>query len=310
MVRAMADMSVAGLCLALFLAGASHAQMPVPEPADAPPQPGAIPLRPQDPDSGVRERWVKFLGRDYGVRNVTRPTLTPFLPSPGHDAHVGVIVAPGGAFMLLAWDHEGTRVAQALAQRGITAFVLKYRLNRTPDDEAGFQQFAKARMDEVERLVPLHQMPDISEPRATEDALTAVKYVRDHAAQFGVDARRVGIMGFSAGAMTALNAALSPDAAARPNFIAPIYPPMVTVKVPSDAPPMFVAMALDDELFGQQGLGLVEAWHRAGRPVELHAYERGGHGFGLGKPGTSTTLLLDELFAWLRTRGIVAPGVP
>lgn len=282
-----------------------QAQMPVPVPSAAPPQPNAIPLRPQDPDSGVPERWVTFFGKDYAVRNVTRPTLTPFLPRVGTSRHVGVIVAPGGAFMLLAWDHEGTKVAKALAQRGITAFLLKYRLNQTPDDEAGFQRFSKERMDEVFRLIPENRMPDIKEPRATEDALTAIKYVRDHAGQYGVDPHRVGMIGFSAGAMTALQAAVAPDAAARPDFIAPIYPPMLAMQVPPDAPPMFVAMALDDELFGKQGLGLVESWHKAGLPVELHAYERGGHGFSLGKPGTTTTLMLDEFFAWLTARGVL-----
>jgi len=295
----------------MFAAGAllagtvARAQMPVPVPAEAPPQPGAILLRPQDPDSHVQERWVKFLGKDYAVRNVTRPTLTPFLPPPGHGKQVGVIVAPGGAFMLLAWDHEGTQVAKALAKRGIAAFVLKYRLNPTPDDEPGFGLFAKQRMDEITRLIPEHRMPDIEEPRATEDALAALRYVHDHAAKFGVDPKRVGMMGFSAGAMTTLKAGLSADATARPAFIAPIYPPMLAVEVPKDAPPMFVAMALDDELFGQQGFGLIESWHRAGRPVELHAYERGGHGFGLGKPGTTSTLMLDEFMAWLDARDLL-----
>jgi acetyl esterase/lipase len=113
------------------------------------------------------------------------------------------------------------------------------------------------------------------------------------------------MMGFSAGAMTTLNAALAPNAADRPAFIAPIYGPMLSVTVPPDAPPMFTALALDDELFGHQGLGLVESWHRAGRPVELHAYERGGHGFALGKSGTTSTLLLDEFTAWLTSREII-----
>jgi acetyl esterase/lipase len=107
------------------------------------------------------------------------------------------------------------------------------------------------------------------------------------------------------GAMTTLNAALAPDTADRPAFIAPVYGPMLPVTVPRDAPPMFVALALDDEFFGQQGFGLIESWHRAGRPVELHAYERGHHGFALGAPGTTTTLLLDEFTTWLQSRDII-----
>ena len=107
-------------------------------------------------------------------------------------------------------------------------------------------------------------------------------------------------MGFSAGAMTTLNAGLAPAAADRPAFIAPIYPPITAREVPADAPPMFVALALDDELFGRQGFGLVEAWHGAKRPVEFHAYESGGHGFGLGN--------LAWLMAVLIGTGIAALG--
>ena len=79
---------------------------------------------------------MKFAGRDLAVRNVTRPTITPVLPDPAKATGAAVVVAPGGAFMLLAMDHEGWAVAHALADRGIAAFVLKYRLNPTPADEA------------------------------------------------------------------------------------------------------------------------------------------------------------------------------
>jgi acetyl esterase/lipase len=149
--------------------------------------------------------------------------------------------------------------------------------------------------------------PDIADPRATEDALAAVAFVRANAKRWGVDPSRVGMMGFSAGAITSINAALAATAAARPAFIAPIYPPMRPLTVAADAPPMFTAIAIDVELFGEQGFGLVESWHHAKRPVELHAYEKGGHGFGLGRPGTTTQLMLDEFIAWLESRGIAPP---
>jgi acetyl esterase/lipase len=153
-------------------------------------------------------------------------------------------------------------------------------------------------------------VPAISEPRATEDALRALKLVRSSAARWHVDPARVGMIGFSAGAMTSLNAALAPNAADRPAFVGYIYGPMVAVDVPADAPPMFAAFALDDPLFGSAGFGLVEAWHRANRPVELHAYEQGDHGFGLGKPGTTTTLMLDEFLAWLQSRHLIKTASP
>jgi acetyl esterase/lipase len=144
----------------------------------------------------------------------------------------------------------------------------------------------------------------------SEDALAALKLVRSRAKEWGIDPSRIGMMGFSAGAMTTLNAGLAKDAADRPAFIAPIYGPMLPLDVPADAPPMFSAFALDDELFSGQGFGLIERWHAAGRPVELHAYERGGHGFGLGRPGTSSSLMLEEFITWLQSRGTVPSSRP
>ena len=81
---------------------------------------------------------------------------------------------------------------------------------------------------------------------------------------------------------------------------------MVAVTVPAHAPPLFTALALDDPLFGGQGFGVVDSWRKAGRAVEVHGYERGGHGFGVGKPGTSTTMLLPEFLAWMQSRGLLA----
>ena len=288
-------------------AGPPAAGPPPAVPSAAPEEPGAIALYPDSPATAPTEQWVRF-GTDYAVRNVTRPTLTPFLPKPGRANGAAVIVAPGGGFMLLAMDLEGWSVARALAERGVTAFVLKYRLNETPADQKEFDAFAGARFAEFMRLAPLGQMADVKEPRATEDALAAIKFVRANAKRWGVDPARLGMMGFSAGAMTALNASLAPNAADRPAYVALVYPPMKPVAVPADAPPMFAAFAIDDELFGQQGFALIESWHKAKRPVELHAYERGGHGFGQGRQGTTSMLMLDEFMAWLQMQG-TAPWV-
>ena len=290
---------------ALAVSSLAGAQAPPVVRVAAPAQPDSIALVPDAGPAPRAEIWVKFGGRDYAIRNVTRPTLTPFLPKHGTANGSAVIVAPGGAFMILAIEHEGWKVARTLADRGITAFVLKYRLDETPEDEAKFGKFAAERMGRATNLGPNTPVPRFGEGPAMEDALTALRYVRANAKRWGIDPARVGMMGFSAGAMTTLNAGLAPVAADRPAFIAPIYPPMTAREVPADAPPMFVALALDDELFGRQGFGLVEAWHGAKRPVEFHAYEGGGHGFGLGKPGTTSTLLIDEFVAWLGARGVV-----
>lgn len=275
-----------------------------PVPAAAPPEPNALPLYPDQKPANLHESWTRF-GDDYIVRNVTQPTLTPFLPAPGKATGAAVILAPGGAFMTLSMSHEGWKVAQKLADRGIAAFVLKYRVNETPADEKAFAAFASERMQQVLSAPPAGPLPDIKEPRATEDALAALRYVRQNAAKWNVDPHRVGMMGFSAGAMTTMNAVLEGSSTDRPAFIGYIYGPMLPVTVPPDAPPMFAAIAMDDELFSQQGFGVIESWRKAGRPVEFHAYERGNHGFGAGWPGTTTVLLIDEFVAWLNDRGLL-----
>ena len=113
------------------------------------------------------------------------------------------------------------------------------------------------------------------------------------------------MIGFSAGAMATMATALAkPDM--HLGFIAPIYGSMEPVTVPADAPPMFAALAANDPLFAGKGLGLIESWQRAGRPVELHLYQAGGHGFGLGKAGTTSTGWFDSFVRWLDANGLLA----
>jgi acetyl esterase/lipase len=280
------------------------------KPIAAPAEPGAIPLyaaiEPGSETSIAVERWNLMGNGQRVVRNVVRPTITPFLPDPKKATGAAVIVAPGGGFKMLAMDNEGWPVARWLASQGIAAFVLKYRINETPADEAGFMRemsavFAAAMSGKGGR-------PDVEEPRATADALQALKMVRAGATKWRIDPARVGMIGFSAGAMTTLNAARVPDVAARPSFIGYIYGPMTAIPVPPDAPAMFAALALDDGLFGRQGFGIVESWKQAGRPVELHAYERGDHGFGMGLAGTTTTGVMPQFRAWLESRRLLTNG--
>ncbi|SEJ25725.1 Acetyl esterase/lipase [Sphingobium sp. AP50] len=289
---------------ALLLAAPAVAQMPVPVPAQAPAEPDAIPLYPDmKAPKGTTENWVRF-GNDLAVRNVTVPTLTPVLPDPAKATGAAVVVAPGGAFMLLAMDHEGWSVARWLADHGIAAFVLKYRLNQTPADTAEASAYMGKRM--ADSLRDPNAPPSIREPRATLDALAALKMVRGNAGKWGVDAGRVGMIGFSAGAMTTLNAALEGKGGDRPSFIGYVYGPMLARDVPADAPPMFAAIANDDSLFPNPSYALVEGWRWAHVPVELHAYERGDHGFGMGKPGTTTMGVLPQFLSWMDMRGLLA----
>jgi acetyl esterase/lipase len=277
--------------------------VPLMERAEAPAQPDGIPLLANPPRTQVPESWHR-VGDTYVVRNVSQPTLTPVLPDPEIATGAAVIVAPGGAFTLLAIGHEGWPIARKLAEQGIAAFVLKYRVNETPEDDAEFHALLRRRMALVISAAEDAALK-IEEPRSTEDALAAVSLVRANAVQWGIDPARVGIMGFSAGAIVAVNAAVAEGARERPSFIAPFYPSLEVRVAPPDAPPMFAAVAFDDMYFSRQPLGLIEAWRKAGRPVEFHGFQNGGHGFGLGKPDTTTALVFDQFLLWMRANGLM-----
>jgi dienelactone hydrolase len=274
------------------------------ESINAPAEPDAIPLYGDaTPGKAENETWTKYFGNAVIVRNVTRPTLTPFLPAPGKANGSAVIVAPGGAFMLLAIDPEGWRVARALADRGITAFVLKYRVMPTPVGIADAAAFMDKKVKDG--LPDPRKLPTLQYPAATDDAIAALAMVRARAGKWGIDPKRVGMIGFSAGAMTSLNTVMAAKPGAGPDFFGYIYGPQAKVRVPTNAPPMFATIAFDDPLFPTMGFPVVEAWHNAKRPVELHAYERGGHGFGLGVPGTTTTMMLDQFVGWMDMMGFL-----
>tara|TARA_B100000378_G_scaffold200674_1_gene164083 strand:- start:357 stop:1268 length:912 start_codon:yes stop_codon:yes gene_type:complete len=291
------------ILLPLLVASPTAAQMPPPVHAQAPAESNAIPLYPDMKASQeTTENWVRF-GEDLAVRNVTVPTLTPVLPDPAKATGAAVIVAPGGAFMMLAMQHEGWNVARWLADHGVTAFVLKYRLNQTPADDQEAAAYMGQRI--AASLRDPSAAPAITEPRATLDALAALKLVRGGADKWGIDPQRVGMIGFSAGAMTTLNAALEGKGADRPSFIGYVYGPMLARDVPGDAPPMFAAIANDDSLFPNPSYALVESWRRARVSVELHAYERGDHGFGTGKPGTTSMGVLPQFLSWMHMHGLL-----
>ena len=296
------------IALALLVIPHAHAA-PAPEPGviDAPEGSVAIPLygkaNPGKPSDEVR---LSF-GNETLLRGITYPTLTPVLPAPGKANGTAVIVAPGGGFLVLALQNEGWRIAKALADRGVTVFVLKYRLRQPEGDpmlwlQSEGQKLATARS--AGKSIPV-----TSYAPSVEDGLAAVKLVRTRAAEWQIDPKRVGMIGFSAGAMTTLQTVLQApkgDAlAGPPDFIGYIYGPMGAVSVPDNAPAMFAAIAMDDELFGNGDFSIISNWKLANKPVELHAYQSGGHGFGLGKPGTTSTELMPDFLAWMEANGLL-----
>ena len=123
-------------------------------PIATPDQPNAIEIgTPPLPDAKARESWHSQYGSKF-ARNVTVATITPFLPGPAKASGAAVVVAPGGGFRTLSMENEGWNVARALAERGVAAFVLKYRLNQTPADMAGFERSMKEMFSSTARPRP------------------------------------------------------------------------------------------------------------------------------------------------------------
>jgi dienelactone hydrolase len=246
------------------------------------------------------------------VRNVSEPTLTVFRP-PGRANGVGVIVAPGGAWRMLSLANEGSDVATWLAERGYTAAVLKYRLLPTAGDDAQFIAGMAPVFAMLARPLPAAQAPrnnaelmgapDAQRGReqAGEDARRALELFRERAPAWGVDPVRIGMIGFSAGAIVTVDLALTGGLLA---FAAPIYGGSTDGRpVPADAPPLFACVASDDRRLFKMVEGLYADWSNADRPAELHIFARGGHGFGVARQGAPVDRWIDLLGDWLSDQG-------
>lgn len=254
--------------------------------------------------------WTPSASRRY-ARNVVVPTITAFLPDPAKATGAAMIVAPGGAFHFLMMDHEGYDVARWLTKRGIASFVLKYRLARTPDDDAEMEIFRTQLQKRLGRARPGDTDPPSREGAeqvrtlGDEDGRQAIRYVRSRAAEWGIDPHRVGTIGFSAGGGVVMGGAFSYDDDSRPDFVAAIYPAWrLGTPVPADAPPLFLVIADDDMAVPPiSSARLYEAWHKAQRPVELHIFGSGAHGFGMARGGHLSDAWLDLLANWLSAQG-------
>lgn len=254
------------------------------------------------PEATVDEAWHSQYGSMF-ARNVSIATLTPFLPPRGKATGAAVIVAPGGGFRTLSMENEGWDVAKALAKKGVAAFVLKYRLNPTPADLATFASPAPRTPSSGSTPRPAPRDPSMALAPQVADAVAAFNLVRSRAKEWNVDPAKVGMIGFSAGAMLTMSTALYGNV--NPAFIGDIYGPLNATKVPDNAPPLFVALASDDPLFANAGFGLIDSWKAAKRPVEFHLFEQGGHGFGMYPKETTSTGWFEAFASWLRMHGFI-----
>ena len=288
-----------GQLLALLLPFSASASTAV-QPSDSEPEQARIwPTQApgtedwKGPEEGA-DVTLPIVGKVHVITNVTVPTLTVFRPPAGVASGTSMIVLPGGSFRALAWDIDGLETAQWLAGKGITAFVLKYRV-RPPQRGETFG----ATLDDFSRATQARRAI------AVADAEQAIRFVRSHARQYAISPDHVGIIGFSAGAMAALEVALAKEPAARPNFAVSMYGAALSKEVPSaGAPPLFIAAAQDDaELPAINSLELFQRWSKAGVPVELHIYEKGGHGFGFRRHQSTSDGWPVSFEIWLASHG-------
>ena len=244
------------------------------------------------------------------VANVSKMELTAVLPEPEKATGTAVIVAPGGAFIDLEMEKEGFAIARMLADRGIAAFVLKYRtrpMGRTQEEvenniRAIVRQIFSADRDPSWALISRRGGgPEGRAVRtAWKDGLRAIRRVRRDAAKYGIDPDRIGIMGFSAGAVLTLCAAMDHSRRSRPDFAVPVYGGWVDpITVPRDACPLYLVYPENDIFPKEMTYAIYEAWRAAGVPAHFATIPEACHGFGPGIPGTPSASWLPSLCPFL-----------
>ena len=243
------------------------------------------------------------------VYNVSHPSLTVFPADAANNTGTAAIICPGGGFHILSINSEGNDVARWLAKRGVTCFVLKYRLVHSSDPLKELMVGLTGDRKKFNELVA----PTVT--LGVADARAAIAYVRQHADELGIKADKIGIVGFSAGGTLTEATAFDYTPDNKPNFVAPIYayvPETQATNVAKDAPPMFLTVASDDELqLAPTSILLYNKWLAAGKTVEMHLYAKGGHGFGMKKQNIPADGWIDRFGDWLQQQGFIgAPKVP
>ncbi|TMI63377.1 MAG: hypothetical protein E6H07_11365 [Bacteroidetes bacterium] len=242
------------------------------------------------------------------VYNVSKPTLIVFAPDADKANGTAMIIAPGGGFHALSINSEGYDVAKWLVQKGVTCFVLKYRLihclTNDPTEEFTKKLGTKELEDQTGKLIPL----------AIADARNAIAYVRKHATEFNIATDRIGFIGFSAGGTLAGSVAFGYSKENKPDFFAPIYPffpSSMHGTVANDAPPLFTVTATDDHFgFAPHSIDLYSKWIANKKDAEMHLYAKGNHGFGMRKQNLPTDNWIERFYEWMGVMGLLAKKAP
>jgi acetyl esterase/lipase len=261
-----------------------------------------VPLWPDGAPGFENRRNEPEQAKDYWVRNIHNPSLTVFLPPKGKANGAAVVICPGGGHRELVYNSEGVAPAEYFTNLGVAAFVLKYRLGRETNSPYSIEKHARL------------------------DGQRAMRLVRSRAAEWHLDPNRIGMIGFSAGGEVVSMVAYSstagdPNASdpvdrvdCRPDFQVLIYPGPLGVPsaVPTNAPPAFFLVADDDRGHVEPVVSLLTKYRTAGRPVEVHIYERGGHAFNMGGRSKLATIKSwsQRLTDWMADNNILDPAVP
>jgi len=227
------------------------------------------------------------------IYNVSKPTLTVYSPLTSNG--MSVLVCPGGGMRVINIEREGVNIATELTKRGYTVFVLKYRVIRSLSDDP-WQEALRGLKDTSQSKRDAGAM--ISK-MASQDARTAIRYIRDHSPELGLDSNMVAAIGFSGGGSLVAHLSLHEQKELRPNFSAFIYTVFRAREVPSDLPPAFIAAASDDVLASPvNSLNIYNAWTASKNQAEIHIFEKGGHGLKQYPGNTWMSRYID----WLQLR--------
>jgi acetyl esterase/lipase len=294
MKRSLFSVWILFVAITLLLAASTTA-----EPIEMKVWPGVAPGEAADP------RPTEEKAGDDDVLRVTyvaEPTLTVYRAP--HDKANGcaVVICPGGGYNILAWDKEGTEIAEWLNSIGVTAVLLKYRVPRRDKDQP--------------HVAPL------------QDAQRTIRLTRKNADAWGIDPQRIGVLGFSAGGHLTVMTGTQwdqttyprvdevDDLSCRPDFLVPIYAAYLgdkqdrwklspLVRVTEQTPPTFMAVTYDDKDRGAQAALFLVELKKAGVPAELHVYVRGGHGYGLRPSDNAVSTWPQRCAEWMRATGLL-----
>ncbi|EAR00159.1 alpha/beta hydrolase [Maribacter sp. HTCC2170] len=245
---------------------------------------------------GGEKEYFSELWQTQVVTNVSVPSMEVFRPQ--NPNGTAVIIAPGGALYAHSINSEGNDVAKWLNTKGITAFVLKYRL--VPTGEDGIKDFNDDREDVYKKV-------DKIMPHSVNDGLAALEHVIKNANKYNVESGKIGFMGFSAGGAVTMGVTYNYSEKNRPDFIVPVYPWTTVMKkneVPTDAPPMLVICATNDPLDLAEGsINLYSDWLKNKKKTGLHMYSQGGHGFGMRTQNLPSDNWISRFYEWALVEG-------